>query len=96
MNMFALARALHDVGYDRVIDYDHPVFSGAGLAAQERWSEISGHNRTHYCGAYWRWGFHEDGAWSGLRAAGQLGTAGPTAEASEPAMPFKIKERLAA
>ncbi len=26
--------------------------------------------RTHYCGAYWRWGFHEDGVWSALRALG--------------------------
>ena len=38
------------------------------MAAQGRWAEISGADRTHYCGAYWRWGFHEDGAWCALRA----------------------------
>ena len=51
----------------RSIDYGHPVFTRAGVAAQGRWGEISGRRRTHYCGAYWRWGFHEDGVWSALR-----------------------------
>ncbi|MBJ7459824.1 MAG: hypothetical protein JHD02_11585, partial [Thermoleophilaceae bacterium] len=49
--------------------FSHPVFTHEGLAAQRRHAEISGVNRTHFCGAYWRWGFHEDGAWSGLRVA---------------------------
>ena len=53
--------------------YSHPVFTRDGIAAQARWGEISGHRRTHYAGAYWRWGFHEDGVWSGLRAAERLG-----------------------
>lgn len=51
------------------INYEHPVFTAEAIAAQARWSEISGPRRTHYCGAYWRNGFHEDGAFSGLRAA---------------------------
>ena len=50
-------------------DYEHPVFTPGTVAAQERWSEISGVRRTHFCGAYWRNGFHEDGAFSGIRAA---------------------------
>ncbi|MDQ2699807.1 MAG: FAD-dependent oxidoreductase [Actinomycetota bacterium] len=57
---------------EKVIDvfqYDHPVFTAGAIAAQDRWAEISGRERTHYCGAYWRNGFHEDGAFSGLRAA---------------------------
>ena len=50
-------------------DYAHPTFTGAGVAAQARWSEISGRDRrTRYCGAYWGWGFHEDGVVSALRA----------------------------
>jgi uncharacterized protein len=48
--------------------YAHPVFTSAGVAAQARWSEISGERRTRYCGAYWGWGFHEDGVVSALRA----------------------------
>ena len=53
----------------------HPVFTPEGMAAQEEHGLISGVNRTHYAGAYWRWGFHEDGAWSGLRAAESVLTA---------------------
>jgi predicted NAD/FAD-binding protein len=52
----------------RTISYAHPVFTTAGVAAQARWSEISGARRTRYCGAYWGWGFHEDGVVSALRA----------------------------
>ncbi|MGA2006574.1 MAG: FAD-dependent oxidoreductase [Solirubrobacteraceae bacterium] len=49
--------------------YAHPVFTRAGVAAQARWGEISGAGqRTRYCGAYWGWGFHEDGVVSALRA----------------------------
>jgi predicted NAD/FAD-binding protein len=57
----------------RTIDYAHPVYTSAGLKAQERWEEVSGRHRTHYCGAYWGFGFHEDGVVSGLRVARQFG-----------------------
>ena len=52
----------------RTISYAHPVFTPEGIAAQARHAEISGVRRTRYCGAYWRWGFHEDGVWSALQA----------------------------
>ncbi len=48
--------------------YHHPVYTRNGFAAQKRYYEISGRNRTHYCGAYWGYGFHEDGVRSALRA----------------------------
>jgi predicted NAD/FAD-binding protein len=50
------------------ISYSHPVFTAAGIAAQRRWREISSAGVTRYCGAYWGWGFHEDGVTSALRA----------------------------
>ena len=53
--------------------YEHPRFTREAIQAQERWAEISGHNRTHYAGAHWRYGFHEDGLWSGLRVGKSLG-----------------------
>jgi uncharacterized protein len=53
----------------RTIDYAHPVYTREGMRAQRRHGEISGRDRTHYCGAYWSWGFHEDGVQSGLRVA---------------------------
>jgi uncharacterized protein len=53
--------------------YDHPVYTKAGVAAQRRHGEISGcAQRTHFAGAYWGWGFHEDGVVSGLRVAAAL------------------------
>lgn len=57
----------------RTFTYDHPVFTLAGMAAQKRHAEISGHNRSHFCGAYWFNGFHEDGVCSALRVTEALG-----------------------
>jgi predicted NAD/FAD-binding protein len=56
----------------RVIPYAHPVFTREAMAAQRRHAEISGVQRTHYCGAYWRWGFHEDGVASAHQAVARL------------------------
>ena len=53
--------------------YHHPVYSAAAFAAQKRRDEISGVNRTSYCGAYWSWGFHEDGVKSALAVCQQFG-----------------------
>ena len=53
--------------------YDHPVFSLEGSAAQQRWDEINGVDNTWYCGAYWHNGFHEDGVVSALRVANAIG-----------------------
>lgn len=55
--------------------YHHPVFTKYAPAAQKRHSEISGINRTHYCGAYWGYGFHEDGVNSALSACKYFGKA---------------------
>jgi predicted NAD/FAD-binding protein len=57
----------------RKISYAHPVFTADGVAAQKRYAEISGADRLHFCGAYWGWGFHEDGVRSGLRVAERFG-----------------------
>jgi len=53
--------------------YNHPLYTRESLQAQSRWEEISGRNRTHFCGAYWFYGFHEDGLNSALRVAAALG-----------------------
>ncbi len=58
----------------RRLVYHHPVYSTAAFEAQKRRDEISGVNRTSYCGAYWNWGFHEDGVKSALAVCRQFGT----------------------
>jgi predicted NAD/FAD-binding protein len=50
----------------RRIQYRHPVFQPGRARAQQRHAELIGHNRTSYCGAYWGYGFHEDGVRSAL------------------------------
>jgi predicted NAD/FAD-binding protein len=50
------------------LTYHHPLFTREGVAAQQRQGEVNGANRTFYCGAYWRFGFHEDGVVSALKA----------------------------
>jgi predicted NAD/FAD-binding protein len=68
----------------RRFEYDHPVYTAEGVAAQARHAEISGVRRTHYCGAYWGWGFHEDGVVSALRACEQLAPrSNPSLDVSE-------------
>lgn len=57
----------------RRLSYRHPRYTVAAVAAQSRWREVSGVARTHYCGAYWRYGFHEDGLLSAIRVAADLG-----------------------
>ncbi len=56
--------------------YDHPVFDRAALEAQSDRRVISGANRTSFCGAYWGYGFHEDGVRSAHQVAAELGARG--------------------
>ena len=53
-------------------DYAHPVFDSAAIAAQQRVPELQGQGHTWFCGAWTRYGFHEDGLMSGLAVADGL------------------------
>lgn len=53
--------------------YAHPVFGTRAEAAKKERSRICGVNRTHFCGAYWYNGFHEDGVRSALDVASRFG-----------------------
>jgi uncharacterized protein len=55
------------------IVYHHPIYSRSALEAQKRFGEINGRNRTYYCGAYWGYGFHEDGVKSALAVGERFG-----------------------
>ncbi len=67
-----------DIAPERILQrftYHHPIITMAGARAQARHTEISGRNRTHYCGAYWGDGFHEAGVTSALTVCRHFGVA---------------------
>jgi predicted NAD/FAD-binding protein len=55
------------------IEYAHPQFDMNAINMQKRRDEINGVNNTYFAGAYWRYGFHEDGLWSANTIAQDLG-----------------------
>ena len=57
------------------IEYHHPLFTVEGVRAQKKKNQISGHNNTFYCGAYWGNGFHEDGVNSALDVCKAFGVS---------------------
>jgi predicted NAD/FAD-binding protein len=57
----------------RQLVYHHPVYDPRGLAARRQQPEINGVNRTYFCGAYWGYGFHEDGVNSALAVGRHFG-----------------------
>ena len=80
-----------DIDPDQVLGrytYHHPVYTPQAVAAQNQRNLISGQRRSVYCGAYWRYGFHEDGVVSGLWALQDLarltGGTPPNAPVLEP------------
>lgn len=63
--------AIDDSKIIKTLNYQHPVFTPGGISAQSQQRDINGLDggqRTYYCGAYWRNGFHEDGVVSALNA----------------------------
>ncbi len=56
-------------------DYAHPVFDAAAMSAQRRRSEIQGSRGSFFAGAYWEYGFHEDGVRSALDVCRHFGVA---------------------
>lgn len=57
----------------RRMHYQHPVYTRDAVAAQRRKPEIQGRRRTWFAGAWWGWGFHEDGMHSAVEVAAGLG-----------------------
>ncbi|MGL5249922.1 MAG: FAD-dependent oxidoreductase, partial [Enterovibrio sp.] len=53
--------------------YHHPVFNQHAIQAQKQRAQICGQRHTHFCGAYWYNGFHEDGVKSALDVARRFG-----------------------
>ena len=62
--------------YDEYI-FEHPVFTQETLAAQQKIETIQGLGNIWHCGAYQRYGFHEDGLMSAVEVASKLGAKIP-------------------
>ncbi|MBU2925879.1 FAD-dependent oxidoreductase [Colwellia sp. 1_MG-2023] len=57
----------------REFTYHHPIFSSESIQAQQQRDKICGINQTHFAGAYWHSGFHEDGVRSAIEVAKRFG-----------------------
>lgn len=67
-----------DIDPDKIIgkyNYAHPVYDQNTLSTQQQRASICGHKNTHYCGAYWYNGFHEDGVKSALDVCLRFGVS---------------------
>ena len=69
----------------RRMAYAHPLYSPGAVAARQRRMELQGRRRTWYAGAYWGWGFHEDGLRSAVEVCRALGVAWGGAPREAPA-----------
>lgn len=73
-NVFTTLNSHDRIDPSRVLaerSYDHPIFNAESIDSQRQLQKINGSNNTYYVGAYWGWGFHEDGARS-ARTASEL------------------------
>ncbi|MGC6517118.1 MAG: NAD(P)/FAD-dependent oxidoreductase [Candidatus Puniceispirillaceae bacterium] len=68
----------------RVFSYDHPIFDKAAILAQNRLGEIQGQNHLYFCGAWTKYGFHEDGLSSAIKVVKSLGVDIPWNSSTSP------------
>jgi len=64
-----------DIDPSRILvrrQYHHPVFTPEAIEAQQNWDAVNGDRNTWFCGAWWGWGFHEDGARSARRVVDHI------------------------
>jgi len=75
-DIFVSLNPLHEIPQDKQIasfSYTHPMFDPKAMAARRELWSLQGHRRTWFCGAYFGYGFHEDGIQSGLAVAEDIG-----------------------
>ena len=100
--LFVTLNRTADLAPERVLaraTYEHPLYTRGATAAQARWAEVNGVRRTWFCGAYWGWGFHEDGVRSALRVTRAFGEdlgGACSADAPAPRVPICAAHRESA
>lgn len=86
-DLFVSLNSNDDIDPARIIEtkvFDHPIFDVEAVAAQQRFEEIDGVRGLRFCGAYWSYGFHEDGLQSARRALERMGV--------DPRLPERAEE----
>ena len=64
VNYFLTLNPIYEVAKSKVIktvSFAHPYFNSETLKYQNELNSLQGIKRTWYCGAYFGYGFHEDG-----------------------------------
>jgi uncharacterized protein len=67
----------------RRMTYHHPIYDQASVSARVRKHEIQGRRRTWFAGAYWGWGFHEDGMRSAIDVVQGMHRIGAESDATQ-------------
>lgn len=70
--LFVTLNPIEEVNKDDIFgtyDYEHPIFDEGAIKAQERLGEIQGKRNIWFCGAWTKYGFHEDGLNSAIEVA---------------------------
>lgn len=78
--LFVTLNPTQPIAKEKVYDehlFEHPVFTREAIAAQALIPSIQGKRNIWFCGAYQRYGFHEDGLMSGIAVAKALGARVP-------------------
>ncbi len=74
--LFVTMNPNQEIATDKIfaeVEYEHPVFDMAAIAAQDKLSEIQGQGNIWFSGSYFRYGFHEDALMSAVNVANLLG-----------------------
>lgn len=80
MPLFVTLNPVQPIDPELVFDthvFEHPVFTREAIAAQTQIPALQGKQNSWFCGAYTRYGFHEDGLGSAVKVAESMGVPIP-------------------
>ena len=78
--LFVTLNPNQEISEDKIFakfNYEHPIFDEAAVKSQSKIDKIQGLDRIYFCGAYQKYGFHEDGISSAIKAINKLNVFTP-------------------
>lgn len=78
--LFVTLNPTHEIAKELIFnchEFEHPIFTRETIIAQERLLALQGMNNSWFCGAYTRFGFHEDGLLSAVNVSNAMGAPIP-------------------